>query len=196
MALLINPSVEGSVDESSDLIDLFKLEATYTPEYTSQISTERDPSRGARKIKIETRWYRGDNLGHGACGTVWVEHDSNRPGTAGAVRAVKEVSKGYMQRMRLDYRRELIALAKLSKYPDEFVQFYGWFEDTRTLYLTMEYLAHGDLSFFIEKGIPEEEIKSITIQLLEGLVIMHENLFTHRDLKPAVRNPCFLNFYK
>jgi serine/threonine protein kinase len=51
----------------------------------------------------------------------------------------------------------------------------------------MEYLPHSDLSSFIERGIPEEEIKFITIQILEGLVIMHENSFTHRDLKPAVR---------
>ena len=57
----------------------------------------------------------------------------------------------------------------------------------------MEYLPHGDLSSFIKKGIPEEEIKLITIQLLEGLAIMHENSFTHRDLKPAVREILTLN---
>jgi hypothetical protein len=114
-ALRPKPSVEGSVDESSDLIEFFKLEATYTPEYTSQISTERDPSRGARKIKIERRWYRGDSLGHGAFGAVWVEHDSNIPGTAAAVRAVKEVSKGHMRSVHLDYKRKLLALATLSK---------------------------------------------------------------------------------
>ena len=53
----------------------------------------------------------------------------------------------------------------------------------------MEYFPYGDLSSFIEKGISEEGIKLITVQLLEGLVIMHENSFTHRDLKPAVREP-------
>jgi len=59
----------------------------------------------------------------------------------------------------------------------------------------MEYLPHGDLSSFIEKGIPENEVKLITIQLLEGLTIMHENSFTHRDLKPAVREVLVLIFY-
>jgi serine/threonine protein kinase len=116
MAEIPPPSPERvSVDESSDLIELFKLEATHTHEYTSQISTERDPTRGARKIKVEKRWYRGNSLGHGAFGDVWVEHDCNVPDAATAVRAVKEVSKGYMRRIRLDYRRELIALATLSK---------------------------------------------------------------------------------
>jgi hypothetical protein len=109
------PSDDGSVDESSDLVDLFKLEATYTPEYTSQISKERDPSRGARKIKVEKKWYRGDSLGQGAFGAVWVERESNVPGAATAVRAVKEVSKAYMRNLGLDYKRELIALARMSK---------------------------------------------------------------------------------
>jgi hypothetical protein len=110
-----DPSAERSVDQSSDLIDLFKLEATYTSDHTLEISTERDPSRGARRIKIEKRWYRGDCVGHGAFGAVWVEHDNNVPDAATAVRAVKEISKGYMRRIQLDYKRELIALAKLSK---------------------------------------------------------------------------------
>jgi hypothetical protein len=113
-ALHPKPSDVGSVNESSDLVDLFKLEATYTPEYTSQISRERDPSRGARKIKVEKNWYR-DSLGHGTCGAVWVERDSNVPNAATAVRAVKEVSKAYMRWIGLDYKRELIALARMSK---------------------------------------------------------------------------------
>jgi hypothetical protein len=114
-ALRPKPSDDGSVDESSDLVDLFKLEATYTPEYTLQISRERDPSRGARKIKVEKKWYRGDSLGHGTCGAVWVERDSNVPDAATTVRAVKEVSKASMRWMGLDYKRELTALARMSK---------------------------------------------------------------------------------
>lgn len=110
----LRPNI-SSAGESSDLIDLFKLDAIRTPEYTLHISTERDPSRGARKIKVEKRWYRGDCLGHGGFGIVWVERDNNVPDTATAVRAVKEVSKKRMRRMCIDYRRELLALAKLSK---------------------------------------------------------------------------------
>jgi hypothetical protein len=114
--LRANPSAGSSTGESSDLIDLFKLEATYTTTYTSQISMERDPSRGARKIKVEKKWYRGDHsVGGGAFGEVWVEHDNEVPDAATAVRAVKVISKGFMKRKGLDYKHELIALAKLSK---------------------------------------------------------------------------------
>src|SRR5438034_7536488 len=109
-------SVQNYLDGSSDLIDLFKLEATYTPEYTSQISKKRDPSRGARKVKVEERWYRGDSLGHGAFSSVWVERKVSDAATA--FRAVKEVSKAYMRQIQLDHRRELIALASLSKVSD------------------------------------------------------------------------------
>lgn len=114
-ALRPNPSADGSVDELSDLLDLFKLEATHTSDYTLQVSMERDPSRGGRKVKLEKRWYRGHSLGHGAFGTVWVEHDNKVPSVASAVRAVKEISKGYLQKINLDYKHELVALAKLSK---------------------------------------------------------------------------------
>ena len=76
---------------------------------------KRDPSQGACKIKIEKKWYQGHSLDHKAFENVWVEHDSNVTDTVTAVRAVKEISKDFMQRIRLDYKRELIALATLSK---------------------------------------------------------------------------------
>ena len=50
----------------------------------------------------------------------------------------------------------------------------------------MEYFQHGDLYDCLTSPLPEDEAKIITHQLLEGLVVMHENDFTHRDLKPQV----------
>ncbi|KAK2035435.1 calcium/calmodulin-dependent protein kinase type 1B [Colletotrichum zoysiae] len=49
----------------------------------------------------------------------------------------------------------------------------------------MEYLPHGDLQKFLTQPIPEAEAKMITCQLAEGLHHMHQNGFTHRDLKPG-----------
>lgn len=52
----------------------------------------------------------------------------------------------------------------------------------------MEYMKHGDLNSLILKDyLTEIHAKTITIQVLEGLKIMHENGFCHRDLKPQVR---------
>lgn len=55
----------------------------------------------------------------------------------------------------------------------------------------MEYIEFGDLAGFIlgfEGNIAEQTARVIAMQLLEGLKIMHENGFCHRDLKPQVRS--------
>jgi serine/threonine protein kinase len=55
----------------------------------------------------------------------------------------------------------------------------------------MEYFQNGDLHKVIENFGPctESGAKRITMQLLEGLDVMHEMGFTHRDLKPQVGYP-------
>lgn len=51
----------------------------------------------------------------------------------------------------------------------------------------MEYFRNGTLDHFIAKGLSEHDAQTIGQQLLEGLRIMHQEEFTHRDLKPQVR---------
>jgi serine/threonine protein kinase len=67
------------------------------------------------------------------------------------------------------------------------------------MYLAMEYMRGGDLEAnfldlesLMEHGlaIPEEDIKEITSQILEGLKIMHAEGFAHCDLKPKVQFFC------
>lgn len=69
---------------------------------------------------------------------------------------------------------------------DLFVQFTGWFEDTNSIHIAMEYIADGDLFQYII-GYPvkaKTEAKVITLQILAGLVVLHERGICHRDLKP------------
>lgn len=66
------------------------------------------------------------------------------------------------------------------------MEFFGWFEDSANIYIAMEYFPHGTLSDYISQGIPENEVRKITGQLLVGLALMHEHDYTHRDLKPDV----------
>jgi len=63
------------------------------------------------------------------------------------------------------------------------------------MYLAMEYIRGGDLEACLLDleslttnglAIPEEDVKEITSQILEGLNIMHAEGFAHRDLKPKV----------
>ncbi|KAH8702036.1 kinase-like domain-containing protein, partial [Talaromyces proteolyticus] len=172
-----------SSSQHDDLFDLFKLDAVVTDNYTTHVEYRNDRVRGIRKEKIENRWYRERDIGEGAFGKVWLEvrRDTNDK------RAVKRVSKLLM----LDYKKELLALAKFSKdkYQQEgtFVKFFGWFEDSLNIFLAMEFLELGDLEQYITAtaSISEDEVKEITIDVLNGLQIMHYEKFAHRDLKPS-----------
>lgn len=68
-----------------------------------------------------------------------------------------------------------------------FVEFLGWFEDEDNIFLAMEYFPLGTLDKFISEELKEEDARVISTQSLEGLKIMHEEVFTHRDLKPQAR---------
>ena len=68
------------------------------------------------------------------------------------------------------------------------VEFFGWFEAGDLVFLAMEYFQFGDLSNYISTGeIAENDAKRITKDVLEALMLMHGEGFTHRDLKPKVR---------
>lgn len=67
------------------------------------------------------------------------------------------------------------------------MEFLGWFEDDDNVFLAMEYFELGTLDVYMTETLLERDAQSIALQLLEGLKIMHEEGFTHRDLKPEVR---------
>lgn len=65
---------------------------------------------------------------------------------------------------------------------------YGWYEDSSSIFISMEYCRHGDLHQYLSANdkLPVEEAQQVTWQILEGLHEMHTNDFAHRDLKPGV----------
>ena len=66
------------------------------------------------------------------------------------------------------------------------MKFLGWFEEPETLYIAMEYLPEGDLTKYLSSRLQQETVQTISMQILEGLKVMHQKGIAHRDLKPAV----------
>ncbi|KAL6713624.1 hypothetical protein ACLMJK_009089 [Lecanora helva] len=167
------------MDPSSDLVEHFKLSAEFLPNLVQHISYRGDRSQGRRRVEVIERWKKGQILGVGGFGTVRLEVEDD-----GSKRAVKEISRWRCSASNIDYKKELATMAILSRHNDLFVEFFGWFENTETIYIAMEYFELGELQRYIHEEIPEQEVKNIVVQLLEGLKIMHQHGFTHRDLKP------------
>lgn len=116
--------------------------------------------------------------------------ESSLRGDTHDLRAVKIISKHQMTSFGIDYKRELFALAKISKviYQQEniFLKFLGWHESPSNIHILMEYFHHGDLSKHITAGGPisEQHTKKIATDILRGLCILHKEDIAHRDLKP------------
>ena len=173
-----------SIHASSDLEELFRLNITFDTTNGVTIETKNfsDRARGVRQGKSVTRWKNGACLGQGSSGTVWMQQEEQAPEKC---RAVKQIPKGTRSTpLPVDYRRELLALGRLSRHDDLFVHFLGWYEDKYSVYLAMEYFEQGDLARHLESPLAEDEVKVITKQLLEGLVVLHNQNWAHRDLKP------------
>lgn len=69
-----------------------------------------------------------------------------------------------------------------------FVQFFGWYENSDFIFLAMEYIQYGDLGQYLKEFGQEVRLqaKEIIGQILEGLVVLHQQKICHRDLKPQV----------
>lgn len=68
------------------------------------------------------------------------------------------------------------------------MRFLGWFEDKEFIFIAMEYTECGDLRKYITGFRPKarREVREITGQLLEALVVLHGKNICHRDLNPQV----------
>ncbi|KAM3512877.1 hypothetical protein MY11210_003507 [Beauveria gryllotalpidicola] len=165
-----------------DIVADAKLEAEVHSKYTKHFYNSSTPT--TRQRCREEKWVRDKELGRGAFGVVHLERCEDRIGTA--LRAVKRISK-IIHGHKVDYKRELEAVMKFShaKYRHCFVQSDGWFESPEHIFISMEYLEHGDLQKHLARPLSEQEAKLITTQILEGLGFMHGNGFIHRDLKPG-----------
>ncbi|KAG0133629.1 kinase-like domain-containing protein [Tuber indicum] len=161
----------------SDLVEWYKLETEFFPDYVRH--TRYVEAAKNRNEKVKEDWSNCGELGKGGFGVV----NKQIKETTGKYRAVKTIDKSSTPE--IDYSRELLVMAILAKRPSLFVEFLGWFEEPKTLYVAMEYLPEGDLTKHIGAPLPQETVQNISMQILEGLEVMHQHGIAHRDLKPA-----------
>ncbi|CUS11453.1 unnamed protein product, partial [Tuber aestivum] len=163
----------------SDLVMRYKLETEFFQDHVRHTRCVEKAKNGNKKVKED--WSNCGELGKGGFGIV----DMQVQKATGQYRAVKTIVK--RSATEFDYSRELLAMAILTKvrWPSLFVEFLGWFEEPETLYIAMEYLEEGDLAGHRGGSLPQEIVRDISKQILQGLEIMHQQGIAHRDLKPA-----------
>jgi len=113
-------TVINAMSSAEDLLDHFKLDAEYRNDgefhngYSLHTSYISDHARGKRKEKVETKWFRQRIIGEGSFGQVWLEVQYKGEAIL-RKRALKVLEKRRLRLFDIDYKKELLALAKFSK---------------------------------------------------------------------------------
>ncbi|CAI4052781.1 hypothetical protein N7582_005559 [Saccharomyces uvarum] len=104
--------------------------------------------------------------------------------TTGKTFAVKIISKRKVIGNMDGVTRELEVLQKL--HHPRIVRLKGFYEDTESYYMVMEFVSGGDLMDFVAAhgAVGEDAGREISRQILEAVKYIHSMGISHRDLKP------------
>ena len=85
----------------------------------------------------------------------------------------------------VDYIKREIKLQKRIKHP-YIIRLYHYFENTKNIYLILEYAEKGSLFHYLRKRkkLSEEEAFIFFFQAAIGIDYLHKKNILHRDLKP------------
>nr|CEG03541.1 unnamed protein product [Fusarium acuminatum CS5907] len=132
---------------------------------------------------VTMRWQQGQFVGGGTFGNVYAAMNLD----TGHLMAVKEIR---LQDPKLipqiaEQIREEMGVLEVLDHPNV-VSYYGIEVHRDRVYIFMEFCSGGSLANLLEHGRIEDEqvIMVYALQLLEGLVYLHESGIAHRDIKP------------
>ncbi|RCV31108.1 hypothetical protein SETIT_6G150200v2 [Setaria italica] len=134
------------------------------------------------------RWRKGDLIGSGAFGQVYLGMDLH----SGELLAVKQVLIGSSNATREKAQahvRELedeVRMLKNLKHTN-IVRYIGTVQEENTLNILLEFVPGGSIQSLLGRlgSFPEAVIRKYTKQLLHGLEYLHRNGIIHRDIKGA-----------
>ncbi|CAH8256753.1 unnamed protein product [Arabidopsis lyrata] len=146
------------------------------------------PPNSTVQTKPPIRWRKGQLIGRGAFGTVYMGMNLD----SGELLAVKQVliasncaSKEKTQAHIQELEEEVKLLKNLS-HPN-IVRYLGTVREDDTLNILLEFVPGGSISSLLEKfgSFPESVVRTYTKQLLLGLEYLHNHAIMHRDIKGA-----------
>lgn len=136
----------------------------------------------ATRTKRQWKWQRGEILGKGAFGTVYLGLNQ----ITGELMAVKQLNTNEVSQKELATLEHEIEILTGLVHPN-IVQYLGTERESDKLSIFLEYVPGGSIRNLLEKfGTLEEKIIRVYCrQLLLGLEYLHRNGIAHRDIKGA-----------
>ena len=131
------------------------------------------------------RWTKGDNLGEGSYGSVWLALN----GDTGELFALKEVRVGSSEKHRdesIEQLEQEVEMLSRLVHPN-IVRYIGITREETALYIFLEYVPGGSIASLVQRFGKFEEpvIRVYTRQILIGLSYLHAQRVVHRDIKGA-----------
>ncbi|KAK6947795.1 Protein kinase domain [Dillenia turbinata] len=159
----------------------------FSPSYSTPATPTipRSPSRMENPTSPVPRWKKGQQIGRGTFGDVYLGFNSE----SGEMCAMKEVtlfSDDAKSRESAQQLGQEIALLSRLRHPN-IVQYYGSETVDDKLYIYLEYVSGGSIYKILQEYGPlgEIAIRSYTQQILKGLAYLHAKNTVHRDIKGA-----------